>query len=141
MLTSETIHSSCVARGGTAILIAGPSGSGKSDLALRLIDRGAVLVSDDSVIVHQSSSTLNARAPETIKGKLEVRGVGIVEMATVQDVPVTLIIDLTEPGDRFPMEEERRLIAGRSLPVLRLAPFEGSATIKAELAHDRAGLT
>ena len=140
MLTSETIHASCVARGGRAMLIAGPSGSGKSDLALRLIDRGAQLVSDDYTIVHQSGADLLARAPETIRGKLEVRGIGIVEMAAVQDIPVTLVIDLTEPGDRFPMEGRTRLIAGKSLPVAGLAPFEASAPLKAEMAHDRAGL-
>ena len=139
MLTSETIHASCVARNGKAILIAGPSGSGKSDLALRLIDRGSQLVSDDYTIVHQSGSDLLARAPETIKGRMEVRGIGIVDMPTVQDVPVTLIIDLTEPADRFPTEGRTRLIAGKSLPVAGLSPFEASAPLKAEMAHDRAG--
>ena len=139
MLTSETIHASCVARGGKAMLIAGRSGSGKSDLALRLIDRGAVLVSDDYVIVQHAGSGLIARAPETISGKLEVRGIGIVELTTVQDVPVTLVVDLTEPSDRFPLESLTRLIAGRPLPVVGLAPFEASAPLKAEMAHDQAG--
>ena len=65
------------------MLISGPSGSGKSDLALRLLDRGFTLVSDDQTIVRKDGDRLIASAPPTIKGKLEIRGIGIVEMDTV----------------------------------------------------------
>ena len=75
-LSSENLHGTTVALDGRAVLISGPSGSGKSDLALRLFDRGFVLVSDDRTIVRKEGSRLFASAPETIKGKLEVRGVG-----------------------------------------------------------------
>ena len=75
---------------GRAVLISGPSGSGKSDLALRLIDRGFTLVSDDQTIVRRDGDRLFASAPPTIKGKLEIRGVGIVEMETVKRRPVAL---------------------------------------------------
>ena len=79
-LSSETLHASTVALDGRAVLISGPSGSGKSDLALRLLDRGFTLVSDDQTIVRKDGGRLLAAAPPTIHGKLEIRGVGIVEM-------------------------------------------------------------
>src|SRR6185503_2479103 len=94
-LSAETLHASTVALGGRAVLISGPSGSGKSDLALRLLDRGFTLVSDDRTIVRKDGSMLVASAPETIKGKLEVRGVGIVEMETVSDIPLAMVVELT----------------------------------------------
>ena len=78
-LSSETLHASTVAIDGRAVLIPGPSGSGKSDLALRLLDRGFTLVSDDQTIVRRDGERLIASAPPTIAGKLEIRGVGIVD--------------------------------------------------------------
>lgn len=134
MLTSETIHASCVSIAGEAVLIVGPSGSGKSDLALRLIDRGATLVSDDYTILHRVGKELRARAPETIKDKIEVRTVGIVTMQSVQDIRVSLIVDVGEPGERFPFEPLTRQFAGIDLPLTLINPFESSAPIKAELA-------
>ena len=79
-LSSETLHASTVALDGRAVLICGPSGSGKSDLALRLIDRGFRLVSDDQTIVRKEGSKLIASAPPTIHGKLEIRGLGIIDI-------------------------------------------------------------
>ncbi|MGO4863291.1 HPr kinase/phosphorylase, partial [Campylobacter jejuni] len=73
---------------GVGVLIAGPSGSGKSDLALRLIDRGAVLVSDDYTLLHVEGGELHATAPVTIAGRIEVRGIGIVDRPTLARVPV-----------------------------------------------------
>src|SRR3712207_9214581 len=83
-------HASCVAISGCAVLIGGRSGSGKSDLALRLIDRGASLVSDDQTMVRRLNGRLLASAPPSIVGKLEVRGLGILELQTAKDVPVCL---------------------------------------------------
>jgi serine kinase of HPr protein (carbohydrate metabolism regulator) len=137
-LTSETVHASCIERAGRALLIAGPSGSGKSDLALRLIDRGATLISDDYTILTRVGQQLMAHAPETIKGKIEVRDLGIIEMKATQDVAVALIIDLSEPSDRFPLELKERLIAGLRIPMMGLRPFEATAPIKAELALSQA---
>ncbi|MGF7147546.1 serine kinase of HPr protein (carbohydrate metabolism regulator) [Sphingomonas zeicaulis] len=131
---TETLHASCVAIGGHAVLIEGLSGTGKSDLALRLIDRGAALVSDDYTIVRRTAAGLRAFAPETIAGSIEVRGIGIVAMAHVEDVPVALIVGLGEPVARLPEEGLRRRIAGVAVPRVTLAGTEPSAPIKVELA-------
>src|SRR6185295_11983507 len=101
-LSSETVHASTVARDGRAVLISGPSGSGKSDLALRLLDRGFTLVSDDQTIVRREGERLIASAPPAIAGKLEIRGIGIVEMQTASDVPVSLLVELTSEIQRLP---------------------------------------
>src|SRR5215213_408876 len=101
-LSAETLHASTVATGGRAVLITGPSGSGKSDLTLRLLDRGFVLVSDDQTIVKRDSDRLIASAPPNIAGKLEIRGIGIVEMETVSDIPVALMVELTSDIQRLP---------------------------------------
>ncbi len=77
-LSAETMHASTVAIEGRAVLITGASGSGKSDLTLRLLDRGFTLVSDDQTIVKKTGTKLCASAPPIIKGKLEIRGIGIV---------------------------------------------------------------
>src|SRR4029453_3149013 len=105
-LSAETIHASTVAIDGRAVLITGPSGAGKSDLALRLIDRGYTLVSDDQTIVRREGNRLLASAPPNIAGKLEIRGVGIVDMDTVKDVPIALLVQLTSEIERLP--DERR---------------------------------
>lgn len=127
------LHASCVAIGGRAILITGPSGAGKSDLALRLIDRGATLVSDDQVILEIAESQLTAAAPPTIAGKMEVRGLGIVAMAHAGPMPVALLIDLAAAPARMPLPATRDLCGAR-VPVVALAPFELSTAIKVELA-------
>ena len=77
-LSAETVHASTVALDGRAVVIMGPSGSGKSDLALRLLDRGFTLVSDDQTVVKKNGDRLVASAPPTIAGKLEIRGIGVV---------------------------------------------------------------
>ena len=93
-LSSETVHASAVAIAGRAVLIGGRSGHGKSDLALRLIDRGARLISDDYTFVRRSEGRAVASAPPTILGKIEMRGVGLIELETEQNVPVALYVDL-----------------------------------------------
>ncbi len=139
-LSSENLHASCVATEGRAVLIAGPSGSGKSDLALRLLDRGFSLVSDDRTIVRKEGERLIASAPETIKGKLEIRGVGIVEMATVSDVPVALVVELTSDIQRLPDDSRERLILGAEIPLVSVDAMTASAASKVAVALDRLGL-
>lgn len=137
---TETVHATCVAIAGRGLLLLGHSGSGKSDLALRLIDRGAVLVSDDYTIVTATDGRLLGRAPPTIAGKIEVRSVGLVEMDCARDVPVCLAIDLDRIPDRLPEEGETLNVAGGAVPLIGLIGLEASAPIKAELALARFGL-
>lgn len=132
LVSSETVHASCVAIDGRGVLLAGRSGCGKSDLALRLIDRGAALVSDDYTLVRRRDGRLWASAPPTIAGRIEVRGIGIVEWPAVPEAEVVLLVDLEAPVARMPEPAERR-IAGIALPCATLAPFEASAPIKVEL--------
>src|ERR1041384_4667999 len=113
-LSAETVHASTVATAGRAVLLTGPSGAGKSDLALRLLDRGFTLVSDDQTIVRREGERLIASAPPTIAGKLEIRGIGIVEMETAGDVPVSLLVELTSEIQRLPDDSHERPILGIS---------------------------
>lgn len=131
----ETTHGTVVSLAGAGILLRGPSGSGKSDLALRLIDGGAVLVADDRVLLSRAEGDLIAAVPETIEGKLEVRGLGIVRMPVAGPTPVRLVADLMPPGavERLPKAAETVLL-GVVLPVLALTPFEASAPAKLRLA-------
>lgn len=140
-LSSETLHATSVAIDGRVVLLCGPSGAGKSDLALRLIDRGAILVSDDYTLVKRIDGQLVATAPETIRGKMEVRGLGIIAMAAVADAPVALLADLFDKVDRMPLTPLYRSVAGMDVPVVKIAPFEPSAPIKVELALGTLGLT
>jgi serine kinase of HPr protein (carbohydrate metabolism regulator) len=134
-----TLHVTSVAIDGRAVLIGGPSGAGKSDLALRLIDRGAILVSDDYTIVAPTGATLLASPPATIAGKMEVRGVGILTLPFVSAVRVTLLVDLGAPPVRLP-EPAVRIVAGVALPAVSLAALEPSAPIKVEAALQLHGL-
>lgn len=131
---SETIHAGCVAIDGRGVLLAGSSGSGKSDLALRLIDRGARLVSDDYTELRDEGGRLVARAPERIAGMIEMRGVGIVEMVALAQAPVCLLVDLDAPPRRLPEGAASRPLAGLDVPVVALAALEASAPIKVERA-------
>ena len=140
LLSSETVHASSVAMDGRAVLITGPSGSGKSDLALRLIDRGFTLVSDDQTIVRREGGRLIASAPPNIAGKLEIRGVGIVEMEAVKDTPVALVVQLTSEIERLPDERRERPVLGVNLPLVSVDALTASAASKVALALDRLGL-
>lgn len=133
----QAIHASCVSIDGRALLLMGSSGSGKSDLALRLIDRGASLVSDDQTLLKRHNDQLLAAPPATIQGKIEVRGIGIISMTCLENVPVALAVALEGNVERFPLAEEQIMLAGIEMPLLRLAPFEASAPIKVELAMKR----
>jgi serine kinase of HPr protein (carbohydrate metabolism regulator) len=139
-LSAETTHASTVATDGRAVLITGPSGSGKSDLALRLLDRGFTLVSDDQTILRKDGNRLLASAPPTIAGKLEIRGIGIVEMERVENVPVALVVELTSEFQRLPDDSRERPILGVKLPLVTIDAMTASAPSKVALALDRMGL-
>jgi len=131
---TEQVHATCVAMAETGVLLVGPSGSGKSDLALRLIGNGALLIADDRVDLTAEDGVLVARAPEALFGLMEVRGLGIIDLPAGRESPVGLVIELT-PGktERLPDSLETSL-AGISLPLFRLDPFEASAAQKVALA-------
>lgn len=125
------IHASCVELAGAGILLRGPAGSGKSDLALRLIDQGARLVADDRTDLVVEDGNLIASSPGTIAGKLEVRGVGILALPSVQRSRVGVAVDLVAASavERLPAAQ-RCSYLGVELPLIALAPFEASAPAK-----------
>ena len=133
-------RATCVAIGGRAVLIEGAPGSGKSSLALALIDRGAVLIGDDGVTLTARGGQLFASPPPNIAGLLEVRNLGLLEFAVVSDVRVALIVVLDPQAPRFIDAEELAERAGVMLPLVQLWPAEYAPARKAELALDRYGL-
>jgi serine kinase of HPr protein (carbohydrate metabolism regulator) len=139
-ISAETVHASTVATDGRAVVILGPSGSGKSDLALRLLDRGFTLVSDDQTVVKKDGERLVASAPPNIAGKLEIRGIGIVDMETVTNIPVALLVELTSEIQRLPDESRERPLLGVKVPLISIDAMTASAPSKVALALDRMGL-
>jgi RNase adaptor protein for sRNA GlmZ degradation len=121
------------------VLLRGPPGAGKSDLALRLIDRGARLVADDQCELRcqdgAAGARLVARAPASIAGVLEVRGLGIMEVPSLAEAPVALVVDLVDPEkvERLP-EDATEEILGLELPRVALNAFEAAAPAKLHLA-------
>jgi HPr kinase/phosphorylase len=131
----ERIHGTCVAVDGAGVLLRGPSGSGKSDLALRLIDGGGCLVADDYTDIAETGGRLFAKAPPELKGLLEVRGIGIVRVQSVHSVPLVASIDLMPCAsvERMPPREHIE-ISGVLVPCFRLCAIEPSSVAKVALA-------
>jgi serine kinase of HPr protein (carbohydrate metabolism regulator) len=115
MSEEANIHASCVALGAQGVLLLGPSGAGKSDLALRLIDDGAKLVADDRTLLFTKNGALHAKAPASIKGLLEIRGVGIVKLPVRTNVRIALVVRLGREGARLPAQRLYRPPAGLQL--------------------------
>lgn len=129
----KTVHGTTVAIEGIGILLCGPPGSGKSDMALQLIDRGAQLVADDRTILSLETDHVVARAPEAIHNKLEVRGIGIFHVEALPQIRLGLAVDLTGQKERLPTAETVEFL-GISIPCMRLSAFEASAAAKIRLA-------
>ena len=136
MRGSSSFHGSCAARHGSGVLLLGGSGSGKSDLLLRLIDRGFGLVAYDRVLVEAGQ----ARPPPVLAGLIEVRGLGLLRMDHVAPVTLGLVVALDDsvPGaaagqDRLP-EPGAHPVLG--LPMLRIAAFAPSAALRIEIGLD-----
>ncbi|VWX56922.1 HPr kinase/phosphorylase [Sphingorhabdus sp. 109] len=132
-----TVHATAVALAGAGLLIRGKSGAGKSDLALRLIDRGATLISDDQVVIRREDQKLLLEPPARLAGKLEVRSLGICEYDHVSGVGLKLVIDLQDQVERYPMDRQIVILLGMEFPCCTLDAMEASAAIKAELAMRR----
>ena len=139
-LSGETVHASTVAKDGRAVVITGLSGSGKSDLTLRLLDRGFTMVSDDRTLVKRDGNRLIASAPANIAGKLEVRGIGIVDIDHIDNVPIAMLVELTGVVERLPDDNRERPILGVNLPLISVDAMTASAPAKVALALDRMGL-
>ena len=138
----EFVHATCVAIDGRGVLLRGPSGSGKSDLALRLIQTPppvggapAKLVSDDQVGLTLRHDVLWAQPAPNLAGKIEVRGLGIINMEHSSEVPVHLVVDATDREDvpRMPEPDQVVGLCGCRVPVVALAFLEASAPIKVRL--------
>jgi hypothetical protein len=129
-------QASAVAIGGRALLIEGPPGSGKSSLALALIDRGAGLIGDDAVQLQRMGDALVASAPPNITGLIELRGVGLVRLPVAPPAPVALILTLGGPPPaRLPETPlPCRTIAGIAIPVLGFEPGTLAPALRAEQA-------
>ncbi len=139
------IHGTCVAlrlnSRWRAVLLRGGPGSGKSDLALRLIDGGARLVADDQTHLVKKGRILMCAVPPPLKSLIEVRGLGIVKLKRTQTLPsarLALLVDLVplQKIERMPDPVTESLL-GVAVPLLALAPFEASAAAKLRLALAR----
>ena len=130
----------CVAIGGHGLLIEGPPGSGKSSLALALIDRGALLVGDDGVALSLREGRLCAAPAPATRGLLEVRGVGLLPFPHAVEVPVCLLLRLDPTAPRYIEEAARELVLGVSLPMVSLWPDSPVLALRAELALAHHGL-
>ena len=131
--SAALVHATAVAIGGQAILLMGASGSGKSDLALRMMDRGATLICDDYCDIVDSESGPQIRAKTNITGAIEVRGVGIRKCEYVAQAPLNLVLILDKQPERLPSYDESIELAGWSVPCFALSAFESSAPLKAEI--------
>ncbi len=149
-MNPRLVHATCVAIDGAdgplGVLLRGPPGAGKSDLALRLIDRGARLVADDQCELRcqdgAAGTRLVARAPANIAGVLEVRGLGIMEVPSLAEAPVALVVDLVdlEEVERLPADATEEIL-GLELPRIALNAFEAAAPAKLHLALRHGAMT
>jgi serine kinase of HPr protein (carbohydrate metabolism regulator) len=126
-------QASCVGVQGRGVLIEGPPGSGKSSLALALIDRGATLVGDDGVMLEAREGRLWALPPPNIAGLLEIRNVGLARLPA-EPAPVALILRLDPAAPRQPEQAEEAVLAGVTVPLVRLWPDSPALPLRAEWA-------
>ena len=129
------LHASCVALSGVGVVLLGPSGSGKSDLALRLIDAGGLLVADDRLVVERHGDRLIGRAPAALAGLLEVRGLGIMRIEHCSSASLGLVVELDQAAARHRLPERRtHQVLGVTLPCIRLDSRAPSSCAKIKLA-------
>ena len=137
--TSMIFSGSAVAIDGVALAIEGPAGSGKSSLALAMIDRGATLIGDDGVSLKKSDTALIASPPPNIEGLIELRGVGLFEMPLALPCPLALILSLGIGGERLPDAVSYRELLGIDVPYLPFYPGSIAPALRAEMALAKFG--
>jgi len=136
----QSRQASCVAIGDRGVLIEGVPGTGKSSLVLALLDRGAQMVGDDSLLVEARDGMLYAHPHPETTGLLEVRNLGLIRRPARAEVPVALVLLLDAEAPRFISAADRCTIAGIALPQIRLWPGSPVQHLKAELALEHYGL-
>jgi HPr kinase/phosphorylase len=136
-----TLHGTVVALGEEGVLLLGKPGAGKSDLALRLIDEGGLLVADDQVRMARRGESLIASAPPALAGRLEIRGIGIVRAAAKPEAALAVVVQLETEAliERLP-DEETHDILGVRLPLYHIDPVAASATARVRMALREAAL-
>jgi len=129
------VHATAVAIDGKAILLRGPPGAGKSDLALRLIDGGADLVADDQAELWRAGNRLRVRAPAAITGLIEIRGIGILRLQALAEAPLAMCVDLMPSAkiERFPQRRFEEVL-GIAVPLIAVSAFDASASAKLRFA-------
>lgn len=134
-MCAHSLHATCVSIAEHGVLFLGDSGAGKSDLALRLIDRGAKLVADDKVELSRRGSKIIASAPPSGKGLLEISKLGILKIPFKPKAALTLAVQLitAKSIERLPVPEKFECF-DLTIPQIRLYAFEISAAIKVEMA-------
>lgn len=132
--TGSTIHATAVSAGGSGVLLRGPAGIGKSDLALRLIDRGALLVADDRVEIVRRRDAIFAAPPGRLRGWLSIAGLGPTRFPFASETRIALVCDLEYDPPRHPLERPTEPLLGVPLRRLRLDPRAASAPLMIEAA-------
>ena len=138
--TGQLFQYTSVAIDGRALLIEGPSGCGKSSLALSLIDKGAVLIGDDSVSLTVESGNLIASPAPNTRGLIEIRNVGLIELPCTP-APVSLVLTVDPDAPRFTEKAHEITLLGYSIPTLEFALGNPADAIRAEYAMRRYGLS
>jgi HPr kinase/phosphorylase len=134
-MSKTNIHAGCVAMGRKGVLLLGPSGAGKSELALRLIDDGARLVSDDRTDLFVKDGKLQARVPASIAGLMEVRGLGIIALPHAPSAAIALAVELGGKMERLPRPAfYTPLKAAAPVPLIRLNVASAAAPAQIRLA-------
>ncbi|MBH5323071.1 HPr kinase/phosphatase C-terminal domain-containing protein [Erythrobacter sp. JGD-13] len=124
---------SCVSMRGRGMLITGEPGSGKSSLALALLDRGAELVGDDGVALAEQDGQIVASPPPITEGLIEIRNVGLLEVPTTS-APISIIINLNPDAERMPLGANEALLLGHPVPQVDLYPDTPALPLRAEAA-------
>ncbi|MBF91295.1 MAG: hypothetical protein CMP34_00640 [Rickettsiales bacterium] len=129
----KTFHATSVVIDSFGLMILGPTGIGKSDLALRLIDNGATLITDDITICKKVNNKVLLFSPNKTKGLLEVREVGIINVPYVENINLVMIIDLLKTNNKRIPERKFKKIFGLKFPVLSLNGKTPSSVIKVKV--------